>query len=223
MENLFLDSANLDDIRACLPLIDGVTINQSLLAKEPKRPYWDHVAEIRSIIGPERHLSIPDIPDDEKTIPANTALKVPVSSDGLKRILQLHGAAHESGSYLFSKPTPVLVNATCIYTPYQAIMASRAGADFLSVFVGRINDKAGIKNDAENWGGGYSVIAGAKKLEKKIIAGSIRTPLMARMAWDAGAHIVTTSRAVIEQMANDEGSKECADKFERDYQAWISQ
>lgn len=210
---LLLDSANLDDIRECVSIgiIDGVTVNQSLLAKEPKRPYLDHVSDIASILTHDMHLSIP-ITDLENSVEQAAQLrevcgairptfKVPVSWLGLKCITQLFDADFN-------------VNATCIYSGQQALLASQAGANYLSVFVGRIND---INKDV-----GYATIASAKQFGT-VIAGSIRDATMVALSFQRGADYVTTSKAVLTDMAHVEGSITSAAKFDKDFQEWTQQ
>jgi transaldolase len=245
MSEFFLDSANLDDIKACVErgIISGVTVNQSLLAKEPKRPYEEHLADIVNLLRPDKlHLSAP-VPEGtpEQMIEAgkqlraalryeNLALKVPVSWAMLPVIHELS----KTGA----------VNATCVFTALQAKLGADAGANAVSVFVGRINDADEPQKQA-----GYTVLRDvhlrryndqpiethakatlfnpAPAPEKKvilprIIAGSIRDSDMAKAAILAGADIVTTSRAVLEAMATDAHSQTSIDKFNADWTAWTS-
>ena len=214
---IFLDSANLDDIKECVlaGVIEGVTINQSLLAKEPKRPYLEHVKDIAVILNGLYHLSAPITEaNHDKAVEQATQLyrivgkrfaaKVPVSWQTLPLIRAL-------------SDKKITVNATCIYSGQQAELAAAAGASFLSVFVGRIND---VNKDV-----GYATVAKAKKFstpEKpyEVIAGSVRDDTMVAMVFTAGADIVTTSKKVLMSMASVEKSLESAQKFDKDFEAW---
>lgn len=214
---LFLDSANLDDIRECISrgIVSGVTVNQSLLAKEPKCNYKAYVIRIGNILPANSHLSVPFVDDefagsDTATAfnhPIDHAFKVSTSWGNLPLMRRLSADDWK-------------VNATCVFSVQQADMAIAAGASIVSVFVGRANDAFQSKGHGE----GYKILTAIKKRypDTTVLAGSIRTLQMIDAARDAGADIATVSRTLLEEMANEIHSTQSAEKFNEDYQAWIS-
>ncbi len=133
---IFLDSANLDQIRQAKALgaIEGVTTNPSLLSKESGD--WKKIVRqiCREIDGPvsveviatEAAAMLAEARDLVKLAP-NVVIKVPVTLEGLKAIKELHQRGIET-------------NATLVFSPNQALMAAKAGATFVSPFVGRLDD-----------------------------------------------------------------------------------
>jgi transaldolase len=224
MSELFLDSANLADIQSCVDhgIISGVTVNQSLLAKEPKRPFEDHLKDIIAIISPKKlHLSVPvpsapaaEMIEAGKKLRGdlrydNLSLKVPVTLDNMPVIRDLSA---KGGTFV---ATTNSVNGTCVFSAQQAMIAAQAGAGVVSVFVGRINDIG--TNQA-----GFDVLhmITGLKLGVKIIAGSIRDDAAVLQASAAGADIITTSRAVLELLTMEEHSQATLEKFNTDWTEW---
>jgi transaldolase len=217
----FLDSADLSDIEWAgkIGFVSGVTVNQTLMAKEPRpaaqslidtfENYWMAIQD-----WPRKGLlSVPLVTCGDPKIWEETigfaqsdehkliAIKVPVSRETIPVIAELA----QKG---------ITVNATCIFNGLQAAMAAEAGAEVLSVFVGRIND--------DTPGFGWKVLEAAKKVSSyaDVLAGSIRDKAMVGAALDHGADIVTTSRKVLESLADDPGSARSIAKFNADYEAW---
>lgn len=238
----FLDSANLDDIRACTEsgIISGVTVNQSLLAKEPKRPYIDHLRDIVELIRPGKlHLSAP--------VPHGTASAMIEAGKSLRNELRYENLSLKvpvAWQYL-----PVIralsqggaVNATCVFTSLQAKIAINAGAKAVSVFVGRINDADTRKEhgyvvlrQVSNWREDAAPVpAATTKLfgsepkpstlsMVKTIAGSIRDKEMVDEAVACWPDIITTSRIVLESLATDEHAQVSIDKFDSDWNTWTA-
>lgn len=218
----WLDSANLQDIewaRTQWGVISGVTVNQSLLAKEPKRPLDKAVEEIIDTVRKSMSLSIPLTITGEQLSGRflqqaiqyekfdkwgmKLYFKIPVSRETLPAI------AHVSAN-------GIPVNATCIFTGLQAALAAEAGAQILSIFVGRIND--------DMPGYGWKVIEAAKKVcgDAEVLAGSIRDKPMVAAACDHGADIVTTSRRVLDTLAEERGTALSVAKFNADLEAWMA-
>ncbi len=191
---LFLDTANLDEIRetAGLGLIDGVTTNPSLIAREGGRELRDVVAEICDIVdGP---VSAEVISTDFEgmvkeaesliTIHENIVVKVPMTEAGLKTVSTM-------------APQGVRFNVTLVFSLGQALLAAKAGAYFMSPFVGRWDDidMPGIDlipdmvTMYDNYG-----------YETEILVASVRSPLHVTDAALVGAHIATIPYKVFKQL-----------------------
>ncbi len=183
---LYLDSANIEEIRhaASLGIISGVTTNPSLLAKEdPKIDVRKRILEIHSLVG--GHLSVEVISTDAdgmlreadeilKWFPEAT-IKIPMIPEGLKAVSKLSDQDVET-------------NVTLIFNPVQALAANNAGATYVSVFVGRLDDTGAdgmevIRDVREIWD-----IQGLSSL---ILAASIRHPIHILESAKAGADIAT--------------------------------
>ncbi len=183
---LYLDSANIEEIRhaASLGIISGVTTNPSLLAKEdPKVDVRKRILEIHSLVG--GHLSVEVISTDAdgmlreadeilKWFPEAT-IKIPMIPEGLKAVTKLSDQDVET-------------NVTLIFNPVQALAANNAGATYVSVFVGRLDDTGAdglevIRDVREIWD-----IQGLSSL---ILAASIRHPIHIVECAKAGADIAT--------------------------------
>ena len=184
----FIDTANIDQIKEAhdLGILDGVTTNPSLMAKEGiigEQNILDHYKKIASIV--EGDVSAEVIATDfdgmirEGNILAgladNIVVKIPMTKDGIKAI-----------SY-FSKEG-IATNCTLVFSAGQAILAAKAGATYVSPFVGRIDDMAWEGMDLISE---ISEIYDIQNFETQILAASIRSPLHIVQAAKAGAHVVT--------------------------------
>lgn len=190
---LFIDSANVDEIREVSEwgVISGVTTNPSLIAKEG-RNFHQVVQEICSIVdGPISaevvSLKAEDMLPEAENLAAihpNVIIKVPMTEEGLKAV------------YLLAKKG-IRTNVTLIFSANQALLAARAGASFVSPFVGRIDD---VGQD------GLEVVADTVQvfaqhgLETEIIAASIRHPLHVLDAAKVGADIATIPYGILKKM-----------------------
>jgi len=191
---LFLDTANIDHIRhgVSLGVVTGVTTNPSLISKEGKGDYQKLVKEICSIVlGP---VSTEVLSQDAKGMITegreiakwadNIVIKIPASLEGV-----------EATSVLTREN--IKVNFTLCFTLNQALLAAVAGANFISPFVGRLDD---IGED------GMEVVASIVEylnyyqLSSQVIAASIRHPQHCMMAAKLGAHIATVPYKVLLQM-----------------------
>ncbi|NOX88243.1 MAG: fructose-6-phosphate aldolase [Calditrichaeota bacterium] len=189
----FIDSANVEEIReaASLGIVDGVTTNPTLLAKEQGTPedIFKQICEI--VDGPVNaevvSLDWQGIVEEGRElakIHSNIVIKIPMTKDGLKavKIFAAEG---------------IKTNVTLIFSPIQALMAARAGATFVCPFVGRLDD---ITQS------GMDVIAQIKRifdnymLETEIIVASIRHPMHVVETALIGADIATIPFSVIEKM-----------------------
>ena len=190
---LFIDTANVDEIRQAseLGVICGVTTNPSLIAKEG-RVFADVVREITQIVdGPisaEVVASEADGMVAEATeltkIHKNIVIKIPMTAEGLKAVRRLSAMG-------------VHTNVTLIFSPAQALLAARAGATYVSPFVGRLND---ISSDGNTLVEAIAKIFALHGIKTEIIAASIRGPEDVVDVALAGAHIATVPYKVICQM-----------------------
>ena len=210
----FLDTANVDDIRKAndMGVICGVTTNPSLIAKEG-RDFKQVVAEIASIVdGPisgEVKATTVDAPGmiaegrEIARIHPNMVVKIPMTVEGLKAC---HTLAAEG----------IKVNMTLIFTVNQALLAARAGAAFVSPFVGRLDDisERGTDLIAE-----VAQVFNTHGIQTEIIAASIRHPMHVTECALAGADIATVPFKVIEQMCKHPLTDQGIEKFRKDYEA----
>ena len=190
---LFIDTANVDEIRQAseLGVICGVTTNPSLIAKEG-RVFADVVREITRIVdGPisaEVVASEADGMVAEATeltrIHKNIVIKIPMTAEGLKAVRRLSAMG-------------VHTNVTLIFSPAQALLAARAGATYVSPFVGRLND---ISSDGNTLVEAIAKIFSLHGIKTEIIAASIRVPEDVVDVALAGAHIATVPYKVLRQM-----------------------
>jgi len=190
---LFLDTANIDDIRKAVELgvISGVTTNPSLVARE-KRDFHTIVKEICSIVpGPvsAEVLSLDAIRmiAEARTLAAlakNVVVKLPMTKDGLLacRTLTAEG---------------IKTNVTLVFSPNQALLAARAGATYASPFVGRLDD---IGYDGMQVVRDIVQIYSNYNLPTKVITASVRHPMHVVEAAKAGSHIATVPSAVFDAM-----------------------
>lgn len=190
---IFVDTANIDEIRraAEMGVIAGVTTNPSLVAKEG-RDFNETLKEILDIVdGP---ISAEVVSTDSQGMIAegtelsaihdNIVIKIPMTEDGMKatKILSDRG---------------IKVNVTLIFTPAQALLAARAGAAYVSPFVGRLGD---IGEDGMEVVKKIAEIFKLHNIETEIISASIRSAQAALESAEAGAHIGTLPFKVIEKM-----------------------
>jgi len=191
---IFLDTANLAEIKetASLGLLDGVTTNPSLVAKE-KKPFKELLLEICGMVNGPVSAEVVSLDLDGMIKEArklhklhpNIVCKIPMTKDGLKavKILEQEGAR---------------CNVTLVFSPLQAILAARAGASFTSPFIGRLDDigQRGMELIEQ-----MMLIWDNYNFETEIIVASVRHPIHVVEAAMTGAHIVTVPFKVIEQFA----------------------
>ena len=208
----FIDTANVDDIRKAndMGVICGVTTNPSLIAKEG-RVFEDVIAEIASIVdGPISGEVKATTTDAEgmiregreiSKIHPNMVVKIPMTSEGLKAVKVLSAEG-------------VKTNVTLIFTANQALLAARAGATYVSPFLGRLDDISVRGVDLINEIAEIFDVAG---IETEIIAASIRNPMHITDCALAGADIATVPYKVIEQMTHHPLTDAGIKKFQEDY------
>jgi transaldolase len=191
----FIDTANIDEITeaASLGILDGVTTNPTLLAREKgKGDFKDMLKKICDIVqGPVSAEVVGDtaavMVDEARKlakIDKHIVIKVPLTREGLKAIGLL-------------RQESIRTNATLVFSVTQAILAAKAGASFLSPFVGRLDDASHCGMDLIEQ---IVTIYRNYDFETEVIVASVRNPLHVVDAALIGAHVVTIPFKVIEQM-----------------------
>lgn len=210
----FIDTANVEEIKKAndMGVICGVTTNPSLIAKEG-RDFSQVIAEIASIVeGPISGEVKATTTDAEgmiregreiAAIHQNMVVKIPMTMEGLKATKILSGMG-------------IKTNVTLVFSATQALMAARAGATYVSPFLGRLDDISMpgidlIRDIAE--------IFEKHSIDTKIIAASVRNPIHVIDCAKAGADIATVPYAVIEQMTKHPLTSQGIEKFQADYRA----
>lgn len=211
---LFIDTANIEEIKEINQwgVICGVTTNPSLIAKEG-RDFKEVISEITNIVdGP---ISAEVISLDSEgminearelaKIHRNIVIKIPMTSEGLKAVNVL-------------SKEDIKTNVTLVFSPSQALLAARAGASFVSPFVGRMDD---IGN------GGMEIVKDIVEIYKnydiitEIIVASIRHPMHVIEAAKTGAHIATVPYKVFNQMVSHPMTNSGIDKFLKDWEGLV--
>jgi transaldolase len=207
----FLDTAIVDEIREVneLGILSGVTTNPSLIAKSG-RVFEEVLQEILQIVDGSVSAEVMSreasgmIAEGERLAAygENVTIKVPMTLEGLKAV-----------SHFASKG--IKTNVTLIFSANQALLAARAGATYVSPFLGRLDDIShnGLKLIEE-----ISSIFSIHDLSTEIIAASVRHPVHVTEAALAGADIATVPYGVIKQLINHPLTDQGIEKFERDWQ-----
>ena len=210
----FVDTANVDEIRKAndMGIICGVTTNPSLIAKEG-RDFNQVIAEIASIVdGPisgEVKATTTDAEGMIKegreiaAIHPNMVVKIPMTVEGLKAVKVLHAEG-------------IKTNVTLIFSAAQALLAARAGATYVSPFLGRLDDISMPGIDLINE---ITEIFMMHDIQTEIIAASIRNPIHVIDCAKAGADIATVPYKVLEQMTKHPLTDQGIEKFQADYKA----
>ncbi len=199
----FIDTASLDEIRAAaeLGVLDGVTTNPSLIARIVKDPanftysdFKEHIARICDIVDGPVSAEVTTLKAEEMiaqgedlaAIHENVVVKCPLTVDGLKAIRH------------FSQQG-IRTNATLVFSPNQALLAAKAGADYVSPFVGRLDDIStdgmGLVEQIVTMYDNYGYLT-------EVIVASVRHPQHVVEASMIGADIATIPYSVIRQLAN---------------------
>ena len=210
----FLDTANVDQIKRIndLGLCDGVTTNPSLIKKEG-RDFKEVVTEIASIVDGPISAEVTSYDYEEMVKEAteiskwaeNIVVKIPMTEDGLKAINTLSKKG-------------IKTNCTLIFSLSQGIMAAKAGATYISPFVGRIDDMGedggeliyNLKQVLDNYG-----------LDTQIIAASIRTNKHLEDAALAGSHIATIPGKLFEKLWTHPLTSQGIENFKKDWEDFI--
>ncbi|MBM4135298.1 MAG: fructose-6-phosphate aldolase [Nitrospira sp.] len=189
----FIDTANIQEIKKAweLGVIDGVTTNPSLISKEGKEPIA-LLKEICNIVNGPVSAEAVSLKADEMVkeaeslakIHGNIVIKIPMTEDGLRAVKQLSGMG-------------IKTNVTLVFSPSQALLAAKAGATYVSPFVGRLDDISHF---------GMGVVSEIIEIYEnymfntEVIVASVRNPLHVVEAAKIGAHIATIPYSVIIQL-----------------------
>ncbi len=210
---IFIDTANVEEIKKAnaLGVIDGVTTNPSLIAKEG-RDFIEVVKEITTIVDGPISAEVISLEADKMVAEAeelvkkinnpNLVIKIPMCAEGLKAV-----------KVLTSKG--IKTNVTLIFSAAQALLAAKAGATFVSPFVGRLDD---IDRTGMDLIEQIAEIFMLHDIKTEIIAASIRTPIHVTDAAAAGSHIATVPYKVIEQMLHHPLTDAGIEKFLKDWE-----
>jgi transaldolase len=209
--DFYLDTANIEQIKkaAALGVVDGVTTNPTLIAKEGGKSQQEIVTQIAQVItGP---ISVEGNADTCEEIvregesyakwAKNIVVKIAFSQEGIKaaRILEAKG---------------VKTNVTLVFSSGQALIAAKAGASFVSPFIGRLDD---ISEDGMNLIRDIMQIYKNYGFKTKVIVASIRHPIHVLEAAKAGAHIATIPADVLAKMWNHPLTEIGIKKFKEDF------
>lgn len=190
----FIDTANIDEIREAhaLGILAGVTTNPSLVAKEKNVAFHDRIREIAELVPGSVSAEVIALDADGMikegkelaAIAPNITVKLPMTPDGLKACYALT----QEG---------ITTNVTLIFNANQALLAARAGATYVSPFLGRLDD---IGQNGLDLISTISEIFNVHGIESQIIAASIRHPMHVTEAALRGAHIATIPFKVIAEL-----------------------
>lgn len=208
---LFIDTANLEEIKMAndMGVICGVTTNPSLIVKE-KKDFKETIKEITKIVDGPISAEVISLEHEKMVeeamtlvpIHKNIVIKLPMTIEGLKacKILTEKG---------------IKTNVTLIFTVTQALLAAKAGATYVSPFLGRLDDIGEnsielIKDIAE--------IFAKHNIKTEIIAASVRNPWHAKEAAKAGAHIATVPYKVLIEMTKHDLTNKGIERFLKDWE-----
>ncbi|MEG7855108.1 fructose-6-phosphate aldolase [Bacillus pacificus] len=213
----FIDTANLEDIKKAykLGVLAGVTTNPSLVAKEGIK-FEDRIAEICQAVPKVESVSAEVTPDavtaEEMIAQAEELIKINGGDEKVTIKLPMTLAGLEACRYLTEKG--VKTNVTLIFTVNQALLAARAGATYVSPFLGRLDD---ISEDGVLLVAKIAELFDVHQLDTQIIAASVRHPDHVTRVAMAGAHIATIPYKVIEQLAMHPLTDQGIEKFAADW------
>jgi transaldolase len=224
MNKLYIDTANLEDIKRInsLGVIQGVTTNPSLIAKEPKQNFDKLIKDIADYCSKENlSLSVEvfatepdqminqarDIAKSHKDLVDASLLKIkiPIGLNELKVINQLTNEG-------------IMVNCTCCFTEQQMQLAAMSGARYVSLFYSRLRDSSGNPEEVLRRTRRF---IDENDLFCEIIAGSIRSQGDVSSAWYEGCDIVTCSPAIIESMTSHPKTDASVAGFLKDFNSWV--
>lgn len=208
---LFIDTANVDEIKEINDwgVICGVTTNPSLIAKEG-RDFKEVIKEITNIVDGPISAEVISLKSEEMVeealelskIHKNVIIKVPMNAEGLKAVKILS----EKG---------IKTNVTLVFSGNQALLAARAGATYVSPFIGRMDD---IGNVGMNIIEDIITVFEIHDIDTEIISASVRTPMHVLESAKTGAHIATVPYKVFHEMLKHPLTDIGIDKFLKDWE-----
>lgn len=207
----FIDTANVDEIKEINTwgILDGVTTNPSLIAKEG-RDFIEVITEITSIVNGPISAEVISLNSDEMIkearklakINKNIVIKIPMTEEGLKAVSVLN-------------KENIKTNVTLIFSANQALLAAKSGATYVSPFLGRLDD---ISIDGMTLIKDIFEIFSNYSINTQIIAASIRTPMHVLQIAKTGAHIATVPYKVFKQMIKHPLTNIGIEKFLNDWE-----
>jgi len=207
----FIDTANLDEIRECseMGLIDGVTTNPSLVSKEGSVDFKEHIAKICALVKGDVSAEVTSLDTEGMLkegreyakIAPNVVIKCPLTMDGLKATRTLR----EEGTK---------VNVTLCFSAAQALLAAKAGATYISPFIGRLDD---IAQDGMQLIRDIVQIYDNYGFATEVLAASIRHPMHIVDCALAGADVATIPFKVIQQLVKHPLTDKGLDAFLADW------
>mgnify|MGYP001273104330 CR=1 FL=1 len=208
---LYIDTANVDEIRDAyeMGILSGVTTNPTLVAKEG-RDFIQTLKEIADIVDAPISAEVVSTTAQEMVAEAeplaalskNIVIKIPMTAEGLKAVKML-------------TKKKIRTNVTLIFSANQALLAARAGASYVSPFIGRLDD---IGYDGLQLVRTIAEMFALHNIETEIIAASIRHPVHVTEAALAGAHIATVPYKVLKQMIDHPLTAQGIERFLADWQ-----
>ncbi len=209
---LFIDTANVDEIKEIAEwgVVDGVTTNPSLIAKE-KRDFKEVVTEITGIVDGPISAEVVSLKHDEMVeeakelakIHKNIIIKVPMTEEGLIAVKELHAMG-------------IKTNVTLVFTSTQALLAAKAGASYVSPFLGRLDD---ISTNGLNLIEEIMDIFNNYSYDTEVIAASIRHPMHVVECARLGCDIATVPYKVFKQMLHHPLTDSGIERFLKDWES----
>ena len=207
----FIDTANLDEIKeaAALGILDGVTTNPSLIAKEGEKDYRTLLRKIcevvngpvsAEVVGVEADIMVEEAKSLAE-IHSNITVKIPMTKEGIKAVKILS----EMG---------IKTNVTLVFSVPQAVLAAKAGATFVSPFVGRLDDISHYGMDLVR---DIVIVFDNYGFATEVLTASVRNPLHFVEAALAGSHVITVPFKVIEQIIRHPLTDRGIEKFLADW------
>lgn len=207
---IFIDSANIDEVKEInqMGFLAGVTTNPTLVAKE-KRDYREVIQEICQVVDGPISAEVISLEYEQMVLEGeelaaihpNVVIKIPLTEAGLRAISTL-------------KQKGIPTNATLVFSANQALLAARAGAAYVSPFLGRVDDYG---NDGLTLLSDILTIFDQYMFQTEVIAASIRHPMHAVQAALLGSHIATIPYSVLKQMVKHPLTDAGIEKFMADW------
>ena len=207
----FIDTANVESIREANSwgIVDGVTTNPSLVAKED-RDFKETILEICGIVDGPVSAEVVSLDADGMVREAqeitdwhpNIVIKIPMTKEGMRAVRRL-------------KEDGIRTNVTLVFSPNQALLAAKAGATYISVFVGRLDD---ISSEGMEVVRDVVHMIDVYGFESQVIVASIRNPLHVVESVRAGAHVATIPFAVLDQMFKHPLTDSGIERFLKDWE-----